>query len=55
MTSKPKTTAPQVNPIVAAAAASIRRKRPNLELHAPCRGQLSLFDPKEEDHDHNDQ
>ncbi|WP_433622962.1 hypothetical protein [Nocardia sp. CA-120079] len=48
--------APQVNPIVRAAADQVtkgkRHHRKN--LHEPCTGQLGLFDVKGQDHDHND-
>ncbi|MGW4330792.1 hypothetical protein ACWEKR_33520 [Nocardia sp. NPDC004573] len=34
-----------VNPVVAAAASQVRKGRRSTDLHAPCRGQMSLFDP----------
>ncbi|MFG3618067.1 hypothetical protein [Nocardia sp. NPDC047654] len=38
-------TVKRVNPIVAAAAGQVRRKRRRTtDLHAPCRGQMTLFD-----------
>ncbi|MFG3621244.1 hypothetical protein [Nocardia sp. NPDC047654] len=35
----------RVNPVVAAAASQVRKRRCSTDLHAPCRGQMSLFDP----------
>ncbi|MFD8246939.1 hypothetical protein [Nocardia sp. NPDC059691] len=52
MTSNPETSgAPDVNPIVQAAAdqVSSRKRRPRKDIHAPCSGQLSLFDPQQGD------
>ncbi|MFF0527781.1 hypothetical protein ACFYT3_05270 [Nocardia amikacinitolerans] len=49
MSTNPKPTARQVNPIVQAAADQVAKGKrgPRKNLHEPCRGQLSLFDPKE--------
>ncbi|WP_431956416.1 hypothetical protein [Nocardia lijiangensis] len=47
-TADPKPPDRKVNPIVVEAAARNRRKRrPRQNLHEPCPGQLSLFDPRE--------
>ncbi|WP_280294949.1 hypothetical protein [Nocardia abscessus] len=42
---------PRVNPVVQAAADQVadRKRRTRKDLDAPCRGQLSLFDPKQGD------
>ncbi|WP_280256978.1 hypothetical protein [Nocardia abscessus] len=48
MTSNPKSGgAPDVHPIVQAAADQVtsRKRRARQDLHAPCSGQLPLFDP----------
>ncbi|SNY80382.1 hypothetical protein SAMN04244553_1944 [Nocardia amikacinitolerans] len=48
MTDKPKSSGARVNPIVQAAADQVANsKRRRKDLHSPCTGQLSLFDPKE--------
>ncbi|MBF6072874.1 MULTISPECIES: hypothetical protein [Nocardia] len=49
MTRKPQPAAPQVNPIVRAAAEKVTRtkRRTPTDLHAPCPDQLTLFDPKD--------
>ncbi|WP_159930688.1 MULTISPECIES: hypothetical protein [Nocardia] len=38
-------TVKRVNPVVAAAASQVRKRRRSTDLHAPCRGQMTLFDP----------
>ncbi|MEU6829930.1 hypothetical protein ABZ894_14895 [Nocardia beijingensis] len=47
MTEQTKPTASRVNPIVQAAADQVTdgKRRPRRDIHAPCSGQLSLFDP----------
>jgi hypothetical protein len=42
---------PQVNPIVQAASDQVtsRKRLPRKDIHAPCSGQLALFDPKQGD------
>jgi hypothetical protein len=47
---RPATT-PSVNPIVQAASDQVtnRKRLPRKDIHAPCWGQLSLFDPKQGD------
>ncbi|WP_157183563.1 hypothetical protein [Nocardia takedensis] len=54
--STPEPTAPRTNPIVAKAAAGVRKRRGAVagpvpaKLYAPTEGQMSLFDaPSEED------
>ncbi|WP_157183788.1 hypothetical protein [Nocardia takedensis] len=54
--SNPKTAASQPNPVVAKAAAGVRKRRrttaPNglpAKLYAPTEGQMALFDPPSED------
>ncbi|WP_341684323.1 hypothetical protein REK76_06585 [Nocardia farcinica] len=49
MNSTSKPAAPQVNPIVRAAAEKVARtkRRTPTDLHAPCPDQLTLFDPKD--------
>ncbi|WP_280486561.1 hypothetical protein [Nocardia farcinica] len=49
MTRKPQPAAPQVNPIVRAAAEKVTRtkRRKHADVHAPCPDQLTLFDPKD--------
>ncbi|MFE7746690.1 hypothetical protein [Nocardia sp. NPDC057455] len=37
-------TVKRVNPVVAAAASQVRKRRRSTDLHAPCRGQMTLFD-----------
>ncbi|WP_330233952.1 hypothetical protein OHA40_16755 [Nocardia sp. NBC_00508] len=46
MTDSPKPAVPQVNPIVQAAADQVtgRKRRTRKDLHAPCWGQMTLFD-----------
>lgn len=48
MTDAPNTEAGRVNPIVRAAAEQVsdRKRRARKDIHAPCSGQLSLFDPR---------
>ncbi|MGW4371693.1 hypothetical protein ACWEKT_39345 [Nocardia takedensis] len=55
MSENTKTTPTQTNPIVAKAAAGVRKRRrttaPNglpAKLYAPTRGQMSLFDASED-------
>ncbi|MFI2284533.1 hypothetical protein [Nocardia beijingensis] len=47
MTEPTKPAASRVNPIVQAAADEVAdgKRRPRRDIHAPCAGQLSLFDP----------
>lgn len=48
-TSNPKPAAPQVNPIIAKAAAGLRKRRriAPMSAFAPTPGQLELFEPAE--------
>ncbi|MEU6829948.1 hypothetical protein ABZ894_14985 [Nocardia beijingensis] len=40
-------TVKRVNPVVAAAASQVRKRRRSTDLSTPCRGQMSLFDLSE--------
>ncbi|MFE7744878.1 hypothetical protein [Nocardia sp. NPDC057455] len=51
MSSRTKPAVSQVNPIVQAAADQVtaRKRRARKDLHAPCHGQMTLFDSTTKD------